>query len=318
MREHAPARDHEARGLRREAGQRVGGLDREPVLVDPAPGDRAQALGRRHFTPHDIDADAGRSISRGTRGARAQPMTGRQAPGYVVVGPHRREQVVEAGQRRRVSRQAGDVARDPQAPVGERGLRVHLAAGERHRGGVVGLEAHVGRPRRRPPGRRPSSRSRRTTCGSEPRPGRARRGRPARPRARRRPARRRRDAAPAHASASAAIHSSDRNSATRRRRLPDDRYRASPARDVASRHGPHGGAHRGLSRSARSGRRSRRDPHRRAAHQRAEALDRGRRRARRSARRAARVRGRRRQAAAPGVLRVRVRRRGRRRSTIRP
>ena len=57
VREHAPARDDEARGLVREPGQRVGSLDREPLLVDVAAGDGAEALGRCHLTPH---ADRGR------------------------------------------------------------------------------------------------------------------------------------------------------------------------------------------------------------------------------------------------------------------
>ena len=68
VREHPPARDHETRRLGREPGERVGGLDREPVLVDAAAGHRAQALGRCHLTPH---------ADRRRLGHGAQPTTGR-------------------------------------------------------------------------------------------------------------------------------------------------------------------------------------------------------------------------------------------------
>jgi len=44
VREYPAARDHEARRLRRESLERVGGFDREAVFVDVAAGDRSEAL----------------------------------------------------------------------------------------------------------------------------------------------------------------------------------------------------------------------------------------------------------------------------------
>ena len=88
VREHAPARDHETRGLGCEAGERVGRFDREPILVDPRRV-TARALGGRHLTPH--------AVGIGSERARLQPTTAGQAFGIRRCGAYRREQVVEAG-----------------------------------------------------------------------------------------------------------------------------------------------------------------------------------------------------------------------------
>ena len=122
VREHAPARDHEARGLGREAGERVGGLDREPVLVDVAAGDRAQALGRGHLTPHAIGFAA--SVR-----ARAQPMTVARRPDTSSSARTAANRSSSRAQRAACAARRADVADDAQPPVGERGLRVRARRG---------------------------------------------------------------------------------------------------------------------------------------------------------------------------------------------
>ena len=129
------------------AGERVGGLDREAVLVDVATGDCAQALGRGHLTPHV----AGRVIMRAQPTAarvraRPQPAPARSgAPGRSSTRAPQRTG------RRGAPRAAACAARRATSPDTRRrpsasaACAFAVAAGKRDRGRVVGLEPHVGR-----------------------------------------------------------------------------------------------------------------------------------------------------------------------------
>jgi len=59
-------------------------------------------------------------------------------------GAHCPEAVLEPRQRGRTSSETGNVTRQTQPALGERDLRVHLAARDRNRGAVVRLETDVG------------------------------------------------------------------------------------------------------------------------------------------------------------------------------
>ena len=141
VREHAPAGDHETGRLGCEGGERVGGFDRESVLVDVAAGDRPQALGRGHVTPHVV----GRGPHRPAYDRCSRPPIASLTAPDTTSTPQRGEQIVEPGERGRVRGQPRDVSRHSQPPVSQGGLCVRGPAGQRNRGHVVGLEAHVGR-----------------------------------------------------------------------------------------------------------------------------------------------------------------------------
>ena len=151
VREQLAARHHERCRLGRESGEGVGGLDREPIVVEVAAGDRTQSFGGSDVAPH------------------GEP-TLRLAEGRVA--SQRRGRVAHGEQQRRARGKRLQIAADAEPAACKSLLRVRRSARNRHGHLVVGRQANVGRRPRPRCERRCRRRQRRS--GPRPRPGRRR------------------------------------------------------------------------------------------------------------------------------------------------